>query len=84
MSYSSYKGSVCTAAFSVAACQLMDGYALSNLFDSYLPFGVVESHCFCISFVSHRMDFGGIGITFLLQEINDCVNINRRTEDIQI
>lgn len=40
----------------------MDSYTLSNLFDSYLPFGAVESHCFAITFVSHGTGIGGIRI----------------------
>lgn len=39
------KGSVRTAAFNVAACQLMNSSAPPNLFDSCLPFGV-QRHYF--------------------------------------
>jgi len=61
----------------------MDSYVLSNLFDSYLPFGVAESHCFDITFVAMVWALRVSG-SFLLQEICDCVNINQRTEGTKI
>lgn len=61
----------------------MDSYALSNLFDSYLPFGIIESPCFDMTVVTM---IGALKVSgsFLLQEIHNYVNINGRTGDTKM